>query len=198
MKEYTPPVNELYLWKSKSVLCDLVLLIGVEPHTNWFRYVESIFHIVSLKEVKRICLLGGLIDRIPHTVDPPISGVATTPELVGEMRVHGVEAAEYSGPSSIHSLIMYECHKKGVPALSMWGHSPEYIEDVDPRTAYQLLTKVRDLVGIEIDGEEMRMEGSLLKKQLDSLMVKNQAFSDLVHKLEIEYQNAKRSPDYIS
>jgi len=197
-KDYAPPTNELYAWKSKSAAHDLAIFIGVEPNINWLRYVESILKALNLENVNRICLFGGLIDRIPHTVKPLISGVATMPELLEEMKLQEVEPVEYSGPSSIHSLILRECKKKGVPAISIWGHAPEYIDDIDPRTAHQLLNKAKALMGIEVDLEELRMEGNLLKKELDSLMTKNHTFSQLVHKLEIEYHNAKRSPDYIS
>ncbi len=139
-----------------------------------------------------------MIDRIPHTIEPLISGVATTQNLRDEMKLHGIEPVDYSGPSSIHSLILKESERRGVPTISIWGHTPEYITDVDPITAHQLLFRVKSLMDIDLDLEELRMEGNILKKQLDSLMEKNQAFSQLVHDLEIEYKNQKRSQDYIA
>jgi len=137
VKYYELPRNELYAWKSKTASNDLLILIGVEPHTNWSRYVESIFHISDVKKTNRIILLGGLIDRIPHTVEPQISGVATTPRLVEEMKLHGIEPTVYTGPSGIHSYILSESDRRGIPASSLWGHAPEYITDVDSRTPSQ-------------------------------------------------------------
>ena len=198
MRDFSTPINELYGWKSKSSDHDLLVFIGVEPNTNWSRYSELIFQAMDLEEVNRICLFGGLVDSIPHTVEPLISGVANTQELVEEMRIHGIEPADYSGPSSIHSLIMRESEKKEIPAISIWGHAPQYVGDIDPRTAHQLLHKAKALMGIEIDLEELRMEGSLFQKQLGSLMKQDSAFSQLVHSLEIEYKNSKRSPDYLA
>ncbi|MCW4033166.1 MAG: PAC2 family protein [Candidatus Bathyarchaeota archaeon] len=198
MKEYMPPSNELYVWKGKDTDHDLLILIGVEPHTSWTKYVESIFDALDLEEINRICLLGGLIDRIPHTIDPLISGVASTPELVGEMRLGNIEPADYDGPSSIHSLILNESIKKKIPAISIWGHAPEYITDIDPNTTYRLLDKVKAMIGLEIDLEELHMEGNLFKKKLDSLMKQDRTFAELVHRLEIDYKNAKRTPDYLT
>jgi len=56
-KEYKLPQNELYAWKSKKGLRNLLILVGEEPHTNWLRYVESIFQALHLGTVHRVCLL---------------------------------------------------------------------------------------------------------------------------------------------
>ena len=198
IKEYKLSQNELYAWKSKKGHRNLLILVGEEPHTNWPRYVESIFQALHLGTVHRICLLGGLIDRIPHTVDPLVSGVTTTLELVEEMKLHSVEPIDYAGPSGIHSLVMSECRRRGILALSLWGHVPAYISDVDVRTAHQLLSKLNATVGVEIDLEDLRQEGNLLQKQLDAAMKRDRSFSENVRQLEFEYRSARKRPDYIT
>jgi proteasome assembly chaperone (PAC2) family protein len=198
IKEYQLPQNELYAWKSKKDLRNILILMGEEPHTNWPRYVESIFQALHLGTVHRICLLGGLIDQIPHTVDPLVSGVATTLELMEEMKLHGVEPIDYTGPSGIHSLVMSECGRRGFPALSLWGHVPAYISGVDARTAHQLLSKLNAIVGVEVDLEDLRHEGNLLQKQLDAAMARDRSFSESVRQLEFEYKNSRKRPDYIT
>ena len=190
IKEYTLPQNELYAWKSKG-LKDLLLLIGVEPHTNWHRYVEAIIQALELGTVHRVCLLGALIDQVPHTVNPLVSGVATSPELLEEMKLHGVEPVDYAGPSGVHSLIMNECGRRGIPALNLWGYVPPYIKDVDVRTVHQLLSKVKTLLGLEVDLEDLRIEGNLLESQLDAAMERDRAFSETVRQLEREYERAR-------
>jgi proteasome assembly chaperone (PAC2) family protein len=198
MKDYTPPINELYTAKAKASAQGLLILIGMEPHTSWGKYTESLFQALVSRKVNLICLLGGLVDRIPHTVDPLVSGVASTPKLMTEMRQKGVELAEYSGPSSIHSLVLKESERKRIPAVSIWGHAPEYVNDVDPRTAHQLLSKAKALLNIEVDMEELQMEANLFQKQLDSLMKQDRSFAELVQKLEAEYRNSRRSPGYVA
>jgi predicted ATP-grasp superfamily ATP-dependent carboligase len=198
MKDYTPPINELYATKIKPSAQGLLILIGTEPHTNWREYAESLFEELEPGKVNLICLLGGLVDRIPHTVEPLISAVASTPELVAEMKRNGIEPAEYSGPSSIHSFVLRESERKGIPAVSIWGHTPEYVDDVDPRTAHQLLSKAKALLKIEVDMEELQMEANLFRKQLDSLMRQDHSFAELVKKLEVEYKNSRRSPSYVT
>ena len=196
--DYELPKNELYAAKSKAAAPGLLILIGAEPNTNWRRYIEVLLGALDFSKAHRVCLLGGLIDRIPHTVEPLISGVATTPRLVEEMKLHGVEPTDYAGPSGIHSLIISESGKRGIPTISLWGHTPEYIRDADARTAHQLLSKVKSILGIDVDLEDLQKEGSLLRKELDALMKENQTFSELVHELEMEYKISRRKPGYIT
>lgn len=198
MKEYFPPINEIFAYKSKKIENDIIILMGIEPHTNWIRYVKSIFKSLTLEKSNIVCLLGGLIDSIPHTITPLISGVANDPKIVENMRIQGIKPADYSGPSSIHSLILNECKKNSIQAFSIWGHTPEYVGEIDPRTSYHLLKKAKTLMDMEIDLKELEMEGNLFQKQLDTLMKQDQAFSSLVHKLELEYKNAKRNPEYLA
>jgi len=198
MRDYSPPINEFYFWRDKKNYRDLLIFIGTEPHTNWAKYVNSIFKFMSSGKVKRVCLFGGLIDRIPHTVEPLISGVANATKLVSEMKSSNIKPADYSGPSSIHGLILNVCEKKSIPTMSIWGHAPEYVGDVDPRTAHQLLLKVKDLIGLNVDLDELGIESNLFRKQLDSLMKKDQTFSELIRRLEIEYKNTRRTPEYLT
>jgi len=197
MRDYELPRNDLYAWKGTRASHDLLILIGVEPHISWPRYVESIFRVVDLEKTHRICLLGGLIDRIPHTIEPLVSGVATTLQLVEEMKIHGVEPTEYTGPSSIHSFILRESQRRGIPTMSLWGHAPEYIVDADSRTAHQLLSKVKAIMSIDVDLRDLEKEGEMLRRQLDMAMRENQAFSQLVQRLELDYKVSRRKPDYI-
>lgn len=198
IKSYELPQNELYMWKSKSETQDLAILIGAEPHINWSEYVDSIFHLLDFKKAHRLCLLGGLVDRIPHTVEPLISGVAPTQELMEEMKLHDIEPTEYTGPSGIHSFILRESEKRGVTAFSLWGHAPEYIENADSRTAHQLLCKTTSMLRIQVDLEDLHSEADLLKKQLDGAMRRDQTFSQLVHSIEVEYNATRRKPGYIA
>ena len=198
VKDYELPRNELYRWKANPGTQDLMILIGVEPQLNWSKYVDSIFNALDFKKANRVCLLGGLIDRIPHTVKPLISGVATSQGLLDEMKLHDVEPTDYSGPSGIHSFIMRETQKKGIATFSLWGHAPEYIVNADSRTAYQLLRRVSSMLPIEVDLENLRVEGDLLAKQLDGEMERNGEFSQLVHTLEVDYNTARRKLGYIT
>ena len=93
---------------------------------------------------------------------------------------------------------MSECRRGGILALSLWGHVPAYISDVDVRTAHQLLSKLNAIVGVEVDLEDLQHERNLLQKQLDAAMERDRSFSESVRQLEFEYRSARKRPDYIT
>ena len=85
-----------------------------------------------------------------------------------------------------------------MPTLSVWGHAPSYIKDVDVRTAHQLLCKINPIAGIEVNLEDIQQETHLQRKQLDALMEQDRTFSEAVHQLELQYKISTRKPDYIT
>jgi len=195
IKEYNLPKNELYALNSEKD-SDLLILIGDEPHINWFTYVNIFLQAFS--KAKFICLLGSLIDKIPHTVEPLISGVATTIELINKMKENKVKPVNYIGPSSIHSLFLNECSKRKISAVSIWAHTQEYIDEVDFRAAYKLLQVINNMLNLNIELSKVKLEENKLQKRLNEMMSKNRYFSEFVHQLELEYKLSKKEPEYIA
>ncbi|MEM3475681.1 MAG: PAC2 family protein [Candidatus Bathyarchaeia archaeon] len=190
IKEYKPPKNELYKLNN-----DLLVLVGEEPHTNWFTYVDAFLQILS--KANQICLLGSLIDKIPHTVETLISGVATTTKLINKMKENGIQPVNYVGPSSIHSLFLHECAKRDILALSIWAHTQEYINGVDFKAAHKLLKVVNNMLNLNIDFSKVKIEENKLQKWLNEMMNKDKSFSEFINQLESEYKFSREKPGYI-
>ncbi len=81
----------------------MLILVSDEPHINWFSYVNTFLQIFS--KAKLICLLGSLIDKIPHAAESLISGIATTTKLLDKMKENKVEPINYIGPKQYSQLI---------------------------------------------------------------------------------------------
>jgi predicted ATP-grasp superfamily ATP-dependent carboligase len=194
IKDYKLPKNELYALNSKGN--GLIVLMGDEPHLNWFSYVNLILQLFS--KANLICLVGSLIDKVPHTIEPVVSCVATKIDLIEKMRENGVEPVNYIGPSSIHSLILNECVKKDISALSIWGHTQDYITGVDFRAAHKILRIINIILNLKIDLTKVKAEENNLQKLLNDLMSKNKSFAKFIHQLELEYTLSKKEPSYIA
>ncbi|MBS7655838.1 PAC2 family protein [Candidatus Bathyarchaeota archaeon] len=193
IKDFKLPKNELYALNDKYN--DLLVLIGDEPHLNWFNYVNLILQLFS--KANLICLIGSLIDKVPHTIEPIVSCVATRMDLIKKMKENDVEPVNYIGPSSIHSLILNECIKKDISALSIWGHTQDYITGVDYRAAHKLLRIINAILNLNVNLTKVKAEENNLQKILNDLMSKNQSFAKFINQLELEYKLSKKEPDYI-
>lgn len=195
---YKLPGNELFYWRNTEGPHDLLVLLGVEPDLNWPMYVKAILRISSDLSVRRIYAIGGVADRVPHTVDTPVTAVVSDPGLTEEVAREGIELTEYAGPSSVHSLIVHECSRAAIEAISIWGHTPTYVRKKNSKAAYHVLRKVTKMMGITLDLKDLMREAEQLTRRLDREVEGNPALRGLVQSLDVEHRLSKRKPTYIS
>ncbi|HIE16978.1 MAG TPA: PAC2 family protein, partial [Dehalococcoidia bacterium] len=178
-----------FYWQSHSTAQDLVLLHGVEPQLHWHKFVSLILNLADQLNVHRIYTLGGLYDRVPHTKEPRISGVVNQRHLTRTLEEHQIEPIVYQGPSSLHGLLLTDCADRGIQAISLWGHAPFYVRvETNPMVCYSLVKKLAELLGIDLDLEELEKAGEYLRDMLDQFLAQSKDLRAYVHKLEQEYE----------
>ena len=82
----TWPANEFYVVKGGEDSTDLVIFIGIEPSMRWRTFAESMVTLVKSLGVSRIMQVGALLDAVPHTREPRITGTATSPTSPARQR----------------------------------------------------------------------------------------------------------------
>ncbi len=182
------PRCSFFYWQGGLAQRDVILVHGVEPHHYWQRFSDLILDIADTMGVHRIYTLGGLYDRVPHTVLPRISGVVNSPRLVSVLEEFGIVPIAYQGPASFHSLLLVECARLERETISLWGHAPFYIRmEANPVVCLALASKLCELLGMEVDLEELRRAGEYLRDMLDKLLAENKEMALYVKRLEKEY-----------
>ena len=188
------PVSKFYYAKSQAESHDMILLLGSEPNLKWQRYVNSILDLAGQLGVDKICLLGGLYDAVTHTMKVRITGVASQQHLVETLKEHHVEALDYRGPSSIYSLILAVCKERGLEAFNLWGHVPFYNQAKNnPPTCFALLSKLIELLEIELDLHDVEMAAVEFSSKLDKLMSQSAELSLYIHTLEKQYETKNKA-----
>lgn len=195
LKELELPRNEAFLSRKKKGAPRVMVFSGVEPHANWPQYVKELLDLVCSGKVEIICILGGLVDASHKVLEPALSGLANSMKLVEILRKEKIQLSEYSGPGSIHSLVLSECAKRGIPALSLWGHVPEFINGTDPVATYGVLQKLQMIIGIEMDLVDLENESKSFIKKVGKLLRKDRRFS--AQGLEYGQMAGERKPHYI-
>ncbi|PUA34134.1 MAG: hypothetical protein B9J98_01785 [Candidatus Terraquivivens tikiterensis] len=194
---YTMPKNEFW-YVEEAGGRSLVLFLGEEPNLNWLRYVSAMMHVIKKFGIKRVYTVGGLLDRIPHTVEPMISFFVNSENLKKEVWMLGGELSDYEGPSSIHSLILYMCMNEGIEGMSIWAHSPIYLPFPDIQTTYYLTKKLVELLNIDLDLSGFEAESKDFRARLDMEVQSQPELRRLVLELEEEYYRTRRKLGYIS
>ncbi len=188
------PHNTFFYWRSELDY-DLILLDGTEPELHWQKFTDLILDFAAQLNINRIYTLGGLYDRVPHTREPRVSGVVNKPDLLATLERHGITPIDYQGPSSVHSLLLTECARRKIEAISLWGHAPFYIRvETNPIVCLALVKKLTELLRIEIDLTELARAGDCLKATLNRLLAESGNLRDYVRKLEEQCEHEGIAP----
>ena len=181
--------NEFFYWRNQGAEHDVVFLLGTEPHLRWREYVEHVLNMAKQLGVTRIYAVGGTYDQVPHTREPKLSSVVSSPHLQEEMRKLNVGFSNYSGPSSLHSTLIYTCAQRGIEAISLWGHAPHYIQVVgNPKVCHALVSRLCTLMSIQLELRDLQDASDYLDEALNKLLSENASLKEYVQKLEEEYE----------
>jgi proteasome assembly chaperone (PAC2) family protein len=190
------PENGFYYWLNKTGVRDIIIVTGIEPQLKWHSYVDVIVDVAIQYNVNRVYAIGGLFDRIPHTRETRMSGLVSDPTLINTLVEACLDPISYSGPSSIHGLLLNECTVRNVPAISVWGHVPFYIRaDSNPIVCLQMVKKIAELCEFQIDTDELSNASIYLRDVLSKLIAESEQMRNFLTTLEEQYDLEGSSPN---
>ena len=116
------PQNNLYAARVPSADRDLVLFDGTEPNLRWRTFSEAIATAADALGAEMVITLGALIAEVSHTLPVPITGLASSEELVEEL---DLERSNYEGPTGIVGVVHDCCRQIGIDlGLALGGGPP--------------------------------------------------------------------------
>ncbi|HSW58635.1 MAG TPA: PAC2 family protein, partial [Dehalococcoidales bacterium] len=136
--------------------------------------------------------LGGSLDVIPHTVPPKISGVVNLSSETDELKERAIELTSYQGPSSIYSLLMVEAARQNIPMVSLWVHTPHYLQVTNFMGCYHLMLKLGELLGLNIDLDVAKKDSEYLFQQIDLAIKQKPELQEYVKTLESEFHKGSK------
>ena len=126
----------------------------MEPNLRWRAFTEMVTGFAEELGVELVITLGSLLADIPHTRPSPVTGSASDEELVERL---GLQASRYEGPTGIVGILHDACKQRELPSASLWAAVPHYVSlTPSPRAALALCERLGDILGVEIDVEELR------------------------------------------
>jgi len=178
------PENNLYAARIPSADRDVVLLDGTEPNLRWRTFSETIATAADALGVDMVVTLGALIAEVSHTLPVPITGLASSPELVEELEL---ERSSYEGPTGIVGVVHDLCRQGGIDSASLWAAVPHYVAAVpNPKAALALLRRLEGLTGIAVEAAELEEETADYEEQIGRAVAANPEIEELVSRIEAE------------
>ena len=178
------PENNVIAVRIPTADRDLVLFDGTEPNLRWRTFSETIATVADALGVEMVVTLGALIAEVSHTLPVPITGLASSAELVEELEL---ERSSYEGPTGIVGVVHDLCRQNGIDSASLWAAVPHYVAAVpNPKAALALLRRLEGLTGIAVDASELEEETADYEEQIGRAVAANPEIEELVTRIEAE------------
>jgi proteasome assembly chaperone (PAC2) family protein len=184
------PANHFYYVRNPFPK-DLILFYGIEPHLQWDRFADLLIDLAQKFEASQIFTIGGTYDYVPHTYPPMVSAVFNRDDLRDKVVQAGLGLTEYTGPTSIHTFILDRARRRGLEAISLWGHAPQYLQTKNVKVAYFVVQKLVDLTGMRIDLSEFERSSRHFDQQVNDLVGQDPKLQEVINKLEEVYSGSE-------
>jgi proteasome assembly chaperone (PAC2) family protein len=178
------PENNLIAVQVPTADRDLVLLDGTEPNMRWRTFSETIATAADALGIEMVVTLGALIAEVSHTLPVPITGLATSQDLVDELEL---ERSNYEGPTGITGVLHDIFRQTGIESASLWAAVPHYVAAVpNPKAALALLRRLEGLTGIAVEASGLEEESADYEEQIGRAVAANPEIEELVSRIEAE------------
>jgi proteasome assembly chaperone (PAC2) family protein len=178
------PENNILAARVPNADRDLVLFDGTEPNLRWRTFSETIATVADTLGVEMVITLGALIAEVSHTLPVPITGLASSTELVEELEL---ERSSYEGPTGIVGVVHDLCRQNGIDSASLWAAVPHYVAAVpNPKAALALLRRLEGLTGIAVEASDLEEQAADYEEQIGRAIAANPEIEELVTRIEAE------------
>ena len=182
----TPPGGTFYAVGTGDEQNDLIILKANEPNLQWYKFVDQLFSLCLKLDVHTIITLGSMYDNVLHT-DRIISGVASSPERLAQLRQKRIGSISYRGPSAIHSIIQSEGAKKGFECISLWAHCPYYLQGTTHFGILSYLGRlIAEIAKFRLDTLDLDANWQTVEEQINKLIENNHELQSLISNLRKE------------
>ena len=184
----------------------MIILNGIEPHLKWNTFGDYIVDVAKKMNVELVITLGALLDAIPHTRVPKLTLTSTTGKIPEKfinkenaLKDKKYEKATYEGPTGITSVLLDKFTKMKLSCLSIWAHSPHYLQaSPNPILSLALLNKLGSEIGVQCDLTKLNSKAAKFRARLDNAILQDSELKDYIDNLEKRYDSSLptfRNPD---
>lgn len=194
------PSNELYYHRAPagSGGQNILLIVGEEPDLRWRAYTGYLSSVARANGARLLITVGALLDSVPHTRPPRVMGT-TTNENIGQDLEPPLPAVNYprpnyEGPSGITSATIAAFAKHDIPAISIWGHAPHYLQvTYNPAITMAILRELQPFVGSQIDYSSLEEQAKEFDQNLVKALEGQKDLSSYVQKLEERFDTEEEA-----
>jgi len=196
IKEHNYPQNQFLYWTNADGKHDLILFLGAEPNMNCERYAHAIMSLAQEFAVTRLYVVGGLLDKIPHTREPNVFCLCGSNRVRKEMQQYGVQFISYEGPGSFKATLLHLSRREGIEAVGLITRATFYPEfsvfmSRNPKSIRAIVIRLRRLLNIDLDISDLDTQVKEFEEKMQFMASHDQQFCKYVEDLEKDYIEVK-------
>ncbi len=196
LKEHHFPQNQFFYWVNPNADNDLILFLGTEPNLHWEEYASAVLSVAEEFTVARIYLLGGVLDKTPHTKEPGVSCTCSSQELKEEMQKYSMQFSNYEGPGSFATTLLYICQEKRTQVVSIIARATYYPEfniliPRNPKSIRAVVRRLNSLLRLNLDISDLDREADGFEAKLEFMTSHNPELLAYVKELEKDFIEVK-------
>ena len=186
--------NKFSFIKRKKAKNDIIIFEGIEPDMNWKSYVKDFIDVIKFYEIKNVIMVGALLDSVPHTREPRISFTATANKTNPLIKKISYTAPTYEGPAGITSAIGEKLDKLKVSSLSIWGHTPHYLQVThNPILSAAIMKEISNILNLKLNFEKITKRSEEFRSSLNLALEDHNEINKYVERLEESYDTEEMS-----
>ena len=184
------PRIAFWTWQPPDGGAGLLLFRGVESQQRWRTYATLLLDVAARCGVQRIVSLGAVLEAVPHTRPPQVTGSSTDPAWQARFAACGIRTrrSRYEGPTGIATIVMDAAQRRGMASCNVRGPAPHYLGNAtNPAVRRALLTTVAHLLDLELDVTPFEAAVRAFRTQCDQAVAQDAAVQAYVRQLEQDY-----------
>ncbi len=169
------PESKFYYWEKEDKSLGIVLFIGEEqPRPRGYEMVETVLDAAEQLGVSRVFSCAAAVTKIHYSEETKVWGVATRTELLEEFSRYKVVLRGTLRIAGLNGLILGRAKERGIDGLCLLGEVPGFATQmIHPKAALAVLSVLAEMIGIEVDTEEL--EGLSRQSELEMDVISKQA-----------------------
>src|SRR5262247_3068012 len=184
------PRSAFWTWQPPDGSAGLLLFRGVEPQLRWRTYATLLLDVAARCGVQRIMSLGAVLEAVPHTRPPQVTGSSTDPAWQARFAACGLRTrrSRYEGPTGIATIVMDAAQRRGMASCTVRGPAPHYLGNAtNPAVSRALLIAVAHLLDLDLDVAPFEAAVRAFRTQCDQAVAQDAATQAYVRQLEQAY-----------
>ena len=184
------PRIAFWTWQPPDGGAGLLLFRGVEPQQRWRTYAALLLDVATRCGVQRIVSLGAVLEAVPHTRPPRVTGTSTDPAWHAWLATRGMvrRGRRYAGPTGIATVVAEAARHRGLAHLTLRGSAPHYLGNTtNPAVCLALLTTLASLLDLALDVAPFEAAVRAFRRQCDQAVAHDTAVQAHIRELEQAY-----------